>query len=103
MSRPGAIRWAAFPFGRRVASTPHPPERTLLGALRLEPRPADSIYEVRMTAVLYQIRDYQSAKEIERMQRELEKEAAAILSETVPFGGQGIDGMVFTAPDSDPA
>jgi hypothetical protein len=54
-----------------------------------------------MTAVVYQIRDYQSAKEIERMQRELEKEAAAILSETVPFGGQGIDGMVFT--DKDPA
>jgi hypothetical protein len=55
-----------------------------------------------MTAVVYQIRDYQSAKDIERMQRELEKEAAKIL-EAVPYGGQGIDGMVFTAPDSDSA
>jgi hypothetical protein len=66
------------------------------------PPPPDSIHEVRMTAVVYQIRDYQSAKEIDRMQRELEKEAAKIL-ETVPYGGQGIDGMVFTAPDSDSA
>ena len=55
-----------------------------------------------MTAVVYQIRDYQSKKDIERMQRELEKEAAAILAETVPFGGAGIDGM-FIAPDKDPA
>jgi hypothetical protein len=65
------------------------------------PLPPDSIHEVRMTAVVYQIRDYQSAKDIERMQRELEKEAAKILSETVLYGGQGIDGMVFT--DKDPA
>jgi hypothetical protein len=56
-----------------------------------------------LTAIVYQIRDYQSAREIERMQRELEKEAAAILAETVPYGGQGIDGMVFTAPDTDSA
>jgi len=48
------------------------------------------------------MRDYQSKKDIERMQRELEKEAAKIL-ETVPYGGAGIDGMTFTAPDSDSA
>ncbi len=35
-----------------------------------------------MTAQVIQLRDYQNPKDIERMQRELEKEAAAIL---VPF------------------
>lgn len=45
-----------------------------------------------MSAVVYQMRDYQSKKDIERMQRELEKEAAKILAE-VPYGGKGIDGM----------
>jgi len=54
-----------------------------------------------MTDNVVQIRDYQSKKDIERMQRELEKEAKAIL-ETIPYGGQGIDG-IFTAPDKDPA
>jgi hypothetical protein len=54
-----------------------------------------------MTAEIYQLRDYQSKKDIERMQRELEKEAAKILTETVPYGGHGIDGMIF--PDNDPA
>jgi hypothetical protein len=49
-----------------------------------------------MTAVVYQMRDYQSKKDIERMQRELEKEAAKIL---VPF----VETTGFTAPDSDPA
>jgi len=49
-----------------------------------------------MTDNVVQIRDYQSKKDIERMQRELEKEAAAILAEAVP-GGQ------FTAPEQDPA
>jgi hypothetical protein len=53
-----------------------------------------------MTATVYQLRDYQSKKDIERMQRELEKEAAKILTETVPYGGQGIDGMKL---DQDPA
>jgi len=48
-----------------------------------------------------QLRDFQNPKDIERMQRELEKEAAAILA-TIPYGGQGIDGM-FIAPDKDPA
>ena len=47
-------------------------------------------------------RDFQNPKDIERMQRELEKEAAAILvpfvettgfTEIVPYGGAGIDGM----------
>jgi hypothetical protein len=46
-----------------------------------------------MTATVYQLRDYQSKADIERMQRELEKEAAKILAETVPYGGKGIDGM----------
>jgi hypothetical protein len=46
-----------------------------------------------MTAEIYKIRDYQSKRAIERAHKELEKEAAKILSETVPYGGQGIDGM----------
>jgi hypothetical protein len=58
-----------------------------------------------MTAVVYQLRDYQQPKDIERMQREreLEKEAAKILAETVPFGGKGIDGMPTDTGDNDPA
>ena len=56
-----------------------------------------------MTAQIIQLRDFQNPKDIERMQRELEKEAAKILAKTVPYGGQGIDGMTFTAPDSDSA
>jgi len=58
-----------------------------------------------MTATVYQLRDYQSKRAIERAHKELEKEAAKILTpfvETesfggthplVPFGGEGIDGM----------
>jgi hypothetical protein len=62
-----------------------------------------------MSAEIIQLRDFQNPKDIERMQRELEKEAAKILAETVPYGGKGIDGMVFvettgfTAPDKDSA
>jgi hypothetical protein len=56
-----------------------------------------------MTAKVIQLRDFQNPKDIERMQRGLEKEAAAILAETAPYGGKGIDGMTFTAPDKDPA
>jgi len=65
-----------------------------------------------MSAVIYKLRDYQNPKDIERMQRELEKEAKAILGavgipttetiQTITYGGQGIDGM-FIAPDKDPA
>lgn len=53
-----------------------------------------------MTATVYQIRDFQSKKDIERMQRELEKEAASI---QVPYNGAGIDGMPYQAKDADPA
>jgi hypothetical protein len=56
-----------------------------------------------MSAKVIQLRDFQNPKDIERMQRELEKEAKAILAETVPYGGAGIDGMTFTAPDKDSA
>ena len=62
-----------------------------------------------MTAVIYKLRDYQNPRDIERMQRELEKEEAKILAETVPYGGKGIDGMEFvettgfTAPEKEPA
>ena len=67
-----------------------------------------------MTAQILQIRDYQSAKELERMRKALEKEASEILApfvettvytdtgpcETIPYGGTGIDG-IWT--DTDPA
>lgn len=70
-----------------------------------------------MSAEIIQLRDYQNPKDIERMQRELEKEAAKILAETVeqpksilsqlglsvPYGGKGIDGMNLRAPDGDSA
>jgi hypothetical protein len=36
-------------------------------------------YEVRMTAVVYQLRDYQNSKDLERMRQALEREAAEIL------------------------
>jgi hypothetical protein len=57
-----------------------------------------------MTAVVYKLRDYQNPKDIERMQRELEKEAAKILEgvggsvEMVPYHGAGIDGMDLPDP-----
>jgi hypothetical protein len=47
-----------------------------------------------MTAEIIQLRDYQNPKDIERMQRELEKEASAILEPFVETTG-------FT--DKDPA
>ena len=60
-----------------------------------------------MTATVYQLRDYQSKRAIERAHKELEKEAAKILtpfvetvgftdtspSEMIPYHGQGNDGM----------
>jgi hypothetical protein len=56
-----------------------------------------------MTDNVVQLRDFQNPKDIERLRQALEREASEIMKEVVPFGGQGIDGMVFTAPDSDPA
>lgn len=53
-----------------------------------------------MTAQILQIRDFQNKKDIERMQnaQAIEQQAleimnVALISESVPFGGQGIDGM----------
>ena len=48
-----------------------------------------------MTAVLYQIRDYQSKRAIERAHKELEKEAAKILS-AIPTTGTA--GFTDTSP-----
>lgn len=56
-----------------------------------------------MTAEIVQIRDYQSKRAIERAHKELEKEAAKILTpfvETVGFTESGIDGLW---KDTDPA
>ena len=49
-----------------------------------------------------QLRDFQSKKDIARMQQELAQEAKAILAEAVPYGGDGIDGIPYWSPD-DPA
>jgi len=70
--------------------------------------------EDEMSAEIIQLRDYQNPKDIERMQRELEKEAKDALEicgiqtdgislsapmgwtqnpEQIPYGGKGIDGM----------
>jgi hypothetical protein len=53
-----------------------------------------------MTAVVYQLRDYQNSKDLERMRQALEREAAEILSqvdtapcEMIPYHGASIDGM----------
>lgn len=46
-----------------------------------------------MTAVVYQLRDFQNPKDLERLRQALEREAAEIMKEVVPFGGAGIDGM----------
>jgi hypothetical protein len=65
-----------------------------------------------MTAVVYQLRDYQNSKDLERMRQALEREAAAILqpfvetvgftdtspSEMIPYHGAGIDGMDLGDP-----
>ena len=60
-----------------------------------------------MSAEILQIRDYQAKRAIERAHKELEKEAAKILSavdtspsEMIPYHGDGIDGMW---KDTDPA
>lgn len=56
-----------------------------------------------MTAQIYEIRDYQSAKDrerIARMAREILDQIDTAPCE-IPFGGAGIDGMTFNAPDTD--
>ena len=56
-------------------------------------------------AEIYNIRDYQSAKDQERiakLAREILDQIDTSPSE-IPFGGAGIDGMKFEAPERDPA
>ena len=58
-----------------------------------------------MTAVVYQLRDFQSKKDQERiaqMAREIMSQIDTYPCE-IPFGGAGIDGMKFEAPENDPA
>lgn len=65
-----------------------------------------------MTAIVYQIRDYQSRKDQERM-RQMAAEIMGQIdtgpSEMIPGGGAGIDGLIFesslgyVAPEKDPA
>jgi hypothetical protein len=42
-----------------------------------------------------QLRDFQNPKDIERLRQALEREAAEILKEVVPYNGTGIDGMPY--------
>ena len=58
-----------------------------------------------MTAVVYQLRDYQSAKDQERiakLAREIMDQIDTSPCE-IPFGGAGIDGIPYQAQDKDPA
>ena len=115
-SPPGEILggFFIFKFGRREQRAPSlcadPTVRKRLCAAA-----ARNSQEVRMSAQILQFRDYQNPRDIERMQRELEKEAAKILAEVpaarndaelmelyrgaIPYGGKGIDGML---PDDGP-
>jgi hypothetical protein len=81
------------------------PAETLskLGAVHGADRggPRDPQAGVQMTAVVYKLRDYQNPRDIERLYADLEKEAAKIIAEVVPYEGKGIDGMTFT--DNDPS
>ena len=57
-------------------------------------------------AEIYQLRDYQSAKDQERiakLAREIMGQIDTSPCEMIPYHGAGIDGMKFEAPDSDPA
>jgi hypothetical protein len=54
-----------------------------------------------MSAQIFQIRDYQAKRAIERAHAELEKHMEEIAR--IPYRGQGIDGMKFEAPSKDPA
>ena len=58
-----------------------------------------------MNAKIFQIRDYQLKRAVERAHKELEKKAVKILREVdtspcemAPYGGAGIDGMNLPDP-----
>jgi hypothetical protein len=55
-----------------------------------------------MSAQIYQLRDFQNPKDIERLRQALEREAQEIMSQ-IPYGGAGIDGMPYYSPEKDPA
>ena len=46
-----------------------------------------------MSAEVIQLRDYQNPRDIERLYADLEKQAAEIIAEVVPYNGAGTDGM----------
>ena len=46
-----------------------------------------------MTDNVVQLRDFQNPKDIERLRQALEREAAEIMREVVPYNGEGIEGM----------
>jgi hypothetical protein len=90
-----------------ASSRPKPiPAETLLAnsalcTVLIEAGLATRRLEFKMTAVVYKLRDYQNPRDIERLYADLEKQAADIIAEVVPYGGKGIDGMTFA--DKDPA
>lgn len=57
-----------------------------------------------MTAQVYKLRDYQSARDRERiakMAQEILSQIDTAPSEMIPYHGAGIDGMKFEAPPED--
>lgn len=55
-----------------------------------------------MTDNVVQLRDFQNPKDLERLRQALEREAAEIMKEVVPYHGAGIDGM-WIEPAKEPA
>ena len=47
-----------------------------------------------------QLRDYQNPKDLERLREQMAAEIMSQVSETIPYGGAGIDGMLT---DKEPA
>jgi hypothetical protein len=66
--------------------------RRLRAPSRQLPMPPDAFWSSEMGEVV-QLRDFQNPKDIERMRQALEREAAEIQVEMVPYHGAGIDGM----------
>lgn len=56
-----------------------------------------------MTAQIYQIRDYQSPKDLERMRQQMAAEIKVDVPEMVHYHGQDIDGIPYYSPEKDPA
>jgi hypothetical protein len=80
--------------GLKLTDRAHPPADTAqLGAEALDMLSAARNIPEQSMGELVQLRDYQNPKDIERLRQALEREAAEIQVEMVPYHGAGIDGM----------